>query len=232
MGKARSRRVPGLGMVTHRQMNILASLIEQDDAYGGTWCNLDKVHGRTLNTLQKRDWVQRSPRPMSSAYDYKITNRGRKAYQAYCEYEPAPRRNDGICPRCGERPRDARIGYCIPCRREWDREWSSKRTDYHRRNTGKLCYRCGQHPISTNTVCNVCHAQDMVKRRARLADEIHKGQREVPMCPRCNERPRYLGETYILPYCKPCQYEKDVAHYHRRKARKMRERFQRMMAKR
>lgn len=43
--------------------------------------------------------------------------------------EKPPRRRDGLCPRCAERPREPGKGYCGPCTRAWARKNRKKYRD-------------------------------------------------------------------------------------------------------
>jgi hypothetical protein len=66
------------------------------------------------------EWAKRSKRPKST-----INNRlsiGMTAKEAV--FGELCRRFDGMCPRCGERPRTETDHYCTPCRKDYNAKYS------------------------------------------------------------------------------------------------------------
>ena len=233
MGKRDRWYVPGYKVVTEQIVGTLEYLISQDDEYGGAWCNLDHVHHNTLQSLLRRDWIQRSPRPDGSGDDYKITTRGRKAAKECRAHTTRDYRRDGICSRCGERPRSRKNGgYCKPCNQEVTQARRSAHPKYHTRHEGKTCTKCKKRPIRHHKLCNACNYQRGKAQKMRQAAEIEAGIRPAPICPTCNERPRGISNGILLGYCYECNRQKYRDINKQKYARRMQEKIDRLFGKR
>ncbi len=156
--------------------------------------HLPDVHGRTLWSLLNRDWIFKSPG--LDGVRYKLTGRGLKALKVY---EPTLRRDDGICPACGIRPRNVypggrEYGYCAECEREHKREGlcpRCKERPKHVARTGRVASYCLQ--------CKAERAKDERKRKhQRLLERIAAG--EHIKCLKCDQ-PRYHTQNTVYDYC-------------------------------
>ncbi len=165
------------------------------------------AHGITLHHLIDRDWI------VEDAGYYGITGRGLKALALY---EPRRNRSDGVCPRCGQRPRHVRSSgmsdaYCLECLRARGR----KRTAEHR-NQGdpdRMCSRCHEKPRHrysgghVSTYCADCERErsNAKSRRAKanLLNDIRAGA-PVPLCQHCKQKPRRVFANSISNYCADC----------------------------
>ena len=233
MGKRDHWYVPGYKVVTEPQISTLEYLISQDDEYGGAWCGLDHVWPMTIKSLLRRDWIQRSARLDGTGDDYKITNRGRVAAKECREYTPRDYRYDGICAKCGERPKSrARAGYCEVCQKQANRELREKNPRYHTRHKGKVCKNCKKNTITHHKLCNKCHYQNQRAMKRRHAQEIEAGIRDAPICPTCNERPRAIRAGMLIGYCVECNRNHYKGVNKRKYARKMQSRIDRLFGKR
>lgn len=232
MKKRKHWYVPGYKVVTEPQISTLEYLISQDDEYGGTWCNLDNVWPITLKSLLRRDWVQRSPRPNGTGYDYKITLRGRTAATECRAHKTQDYRYDGICSKCGERPKArAHAGYCHVCQKEANRELREKNPKYHMRHKGKLCKNCRKRRITHHKLCNQCHYEHQKAMKQRHAREIEAGKRDAPICPTCKERPRAIRSGILIGYCVECNRQHYRGVNQRKYARKWEAKFNKILGK-
>lgn len=172
---------------------------------------LPKVHKRTINSLTQRDWVFASPG--HDGVRYKITERGERALRLFSR--PA-KRQDGICPTCGIRPKHRYSsgvvhGYCKECEAEY------KKAMYHlgrqRIDPDRLCSCCHQRPLhrmsggKLSTYCTECRqAKRAEERRIRIERELARVRAgELLLCRMCHERPRAYTENYVRDYCPECQ---------------------------
>lgn len=168
------------------------------------------AHGKTIKTMIERDWIFESPGV--DGVRYKITHRGLKALQAYaCK----PYRKDGICPRCGQKPRHVRSSgdldsYCIDCLRVIGRR---KQALGKFGDPNRPCSRCGKRPRhrfpggKLSTYCQHCgkvvRRKNNRKAERRLFKAISHGA-PVPPCQICKQRPRRVFANCVAKYCTEC----------------------------
>lgn len=117
----------GYPRVTQRMIAVLTTLrdYKQD---GWSWVHLPEVHGLTINALVRHGLVI-----YSDGLDgrrYQITAFGAQALRHYLT--PVARRDDGLCPICGQAPRKVTMGgnklaYCRDCYTRQQRIWSLRR---------------------------------------------------------------------------------------------------------
>jgi hypothetical protein len=168
---------------------------------------------RTLTTLQKRDWIVAGDK--QSPY-YRITKRGLNIL-AKCDV-PVQRR-DGICPKCGLRPKRVnkqgrQEAYCDPC----ENERSRRKNAVMRRKPPKnmTCVHCKAAPKHQHQPSGLwsryCSACDKLLRKnrkhrtqAEFREQIQQGLRPVPLCARCKEQPVVLCENSVAHYCAECR---------------------------
>lgn len=168
---------------------------------------------RTLNTLEDRDWIVAGDRYQPY---YRITKRGLNIL-AKCDVQV--RRRDGICFKCGERPRHVNgkgktENYCYECERA---RCNEKQARLRRIPPTKPCRHCKIAPRHqyqpSGAWSNFCADCDRMLRKRRkhtssreLRELIRQGLRDVPTCPRCKERPCVLhpnSVAYVCAVCKP-----------------------------
>ena len=218
----KSWRLPGHGGISEHMILALEYMIAQDDQYGGAWCDLRQFHQTTIYSLMRRDWVQMSKRP-DGHVDYKLTLRGRKALQAWHEYTPKEYRRDGLCPQCGVNPKGRNSNYCGDCMREYKRVTPRARgVGVHYKHVGKTCRKCRKRPIVVNHYCSQCNYKRQLEYRQNQAAQIEQGEREIPMCPRCQKSPRMIMPSAgIASYCRECDREISRENYQQRRRRKL-----------
>lgn len=198
---------------------------------GEAFAELPGLHKHTLRALLdfNRDWiVAETLTETVGGTRYAITARGLKALKVY---EPELRRNDGICPDCGLRPKHVyttgrKAGYCAVCLSK-----QAKWRDQHGLYKGvpdRPCSRCKKKPRHQLpggrliTYCKRCNQtlkrQGRRRRRKALLKAVQAGA-PVPMCKACGERPRRVGPNYVDEMCEECRraYQRDY-HNRRKKA--------------
>ena len=225
--------VPGHKIVTETLVGALEYLISQDDEYGGACCKLVHVHYNTIQSMLRRGWIQRSPRPDGCGDDYQITTRGRKAAEECRAHVTREYRTDGTCSRCEKRPKSRGTGgYCDVCNQETNREHRKAHPRYHRRHEGKLCPKCKKRPIVHHKLCNQCNYKRGKAQKMRQAAEIEAGLRPAPICPTCKERPRHISNGYLTGYCQECGRKKSTGINKQKRARRMQDKIDRLLGKR
>lgn len=186
---------------------------------------VEDVDRRTLQALVDRDWVFESVAADGSRYS--ITERGERAYKAY---EKPLRRNDGICPTCGIRPKHVtksgiKIGYCLECDAE------AKRGAYRLRRPkvkdGRMCSRCGKRPVHVlaggRPISYCLHCKNLRNRRGKKRwrkDKLKRVQTgEVLICtrPGCT-RPRHVTPSSVYELCREHYREWHNEYRHRKRA--------------
>ena len=105
----------GLPLMTTIMLAVLQRLRDANND-GRKFIHLDDVHGRTLRSMETRDWIFSSPGLDGTRHC--ITGRGLKALAVY--EAPSKKRDDGLCPACGTNPihyyaTGKRAGYCERC---------------------------------------------------------------------------------------------------------------------
>lgn len=224
--KGRQAKRVGLPSMSRVQMQILRFLRDSEDA-GFPFADLPGIHGRTINTLVRHDWIFPS-KGIDGSVCYKITGRGRKAMEAY---ETKPYRLDGICRRCNKRPRKVSAngnlqGYCAECKREMER--SRYRREGYGLRSDVPCSRCKTRPRHRRasgaviTYCIECsrevRKEGKQRAKVRLLEKLRAG--EFVPCIRCGEAPRYHTPNSVYDYCHKCYREMQNS-YLRRKAKEV-----------
>ena len=228
--QSRQRRRQGL-LMSYQQLQILQYMREACDT-GFPFVALDGVHGRTINSLIRHDWIVESPGLDGTRY--KITGRGLKALAIFEEPVQTPH---PLCSRCQQRPRrtrqDGSTGcYCVDCYRRIHREHYAEYGNQLRPDG--LCAACKKrkrHVYASGFViayCQQCRnarrTAERKRKRARLLRRVQAG--EVIPCTRrgCSE-PRYVSGKTVQEFC--------YAHYreyqNERRIARQRERFQQIM---
>lgn len=189
-------------------LSLLQAALSDDKPFIELPPDTDK---RTIKALINRDWIVQSGG--LDGKRYKITGRGQKAFAA-CEGDF--NRRDGMCPRCGEHPRNVRgsgkrDAYCKAC---LSAVAAQKQVKYGRRvNPERGCSRCGNKPLlrySTgmySTYCVDCEQKRQrikaEKRRLKELEIAHTGE-GVPLCSHCHEKPVKVFANSISNYCADC----------------------------
>lgn len=218
----------GLANMTGAMRQVLTLLDDAHEADVGhvfVALNVPKeVDRRTLRALVERDWIIISPGIDGDRY--KITSRGAKTLRAY---KKKWQRRDGICPRCGKRPRHVRSSgtkdsYCLECLRAISKRKRDLGIQYI--NTDRLCSRCHKHPLHQypggkfSTYCEHCarvnRRKNARKQRRRLFRAIQNGA-PVPMCKLCKVRPCVVSANTVSEVCYECRRTQGAKH-RRRKA--------------
>lgn len=192
----RQRRLGGVDM-TALQFLVLQELKTQDD--DGCPALLLDLDGKTIRSLLRKDLI-RIYMHIDGDRFYAITERGKCMVRRFARTDY--RRNDGICPRCGENPKRVRkngtLGpYCPSCEnRIYHRKYELGIVD---RKPG-LC-KCGKREkVITpsgyvKTYCKVCERRKRKtykrNRSKRLRKRIEAGERILCSCGE--------GELYIQP---------------------------------
>lgn len=167
---------------------------------------------RTLNTLEDRDWIVAGDKHQPY---YRITKRGLNIL-AKCDV-PVLRR-DGICIRCGERPRHVNgsgktESYCYECERA---RCNEKEARLRRIPPKKPCRHCKAAPRHqyqpSGTWSDFCADCDRMLRGRRkhrsqseYREQIRQGLRPVPVCASCKAKPVVLCENSVAHYCADCR---------------------------
>lgn len=115
------RTISDMPTCTALQLLVLQDLkTAQDGGYAGVDL---KVNSRCIKTLLNRCWIAAIQRPQGTLYS--LTARGERALRVY-SLPVAKHRTDGLCPACGERPKDD-TGYCHPCYLAYHRRINRRR---------------------------------------------------------------------------------------------------------
>jgi len=213
--KQRKRR--DLPLITPRMFAVLVALKAAKDA-DYPFIHLDGVDGRTIRALcdssneHSRGWAFESQG--LDGVRYTITGAGERALKVYA---PRLKRGDGICPRCGERPRRIRkrgakagtpAAYCVACESRMAKR--KLELGIQHRRPGQLCPRCHKRTryVSPSgrigSYCPHCkkilHNRAHRKERRLLLKRIQAGE-HIP-CRRagCDEPRRVSGKT-VQDYC-------------------------------
>lgn len=206
----KQRRRAGLPVMSRHMMLVLQDM-RAAKASGFPFVDLSGVHKRTINALVRFDWIFESPG--LDGVRYKITLRGEKALKVY---ERPTYRYDGLCPRCGLRPKKnwssgKTCGYCDECLRKRDkRQYALKG---HQFRPDSVCPMCKERPRLTyrngkqHTYCAECrHARRAQERRRQHDLNLERIARgEVLLCRRCKAQPRYHTNKYVYDLCPDCQ---------------------------
>lgn len=207
-------------------LNMLADLAESEAA-GYPWVELD-LRKKWQRIFLNEDWLTISIDEYTGKVAYKITLRGKRLLEVFAR----KLRNDGICPVCGERPRQryasGRLGaYCTPC--DSAARWNT--------TTDEPCSKCKQRPRHKSKsgvqldYCEPCgraagrqkHARLRVNRRER----INRG--EQIMCSACGEKPVHVTERSVYYYCIECKRERDAVYQQRKERNRKLRRLRRLM---
>lgn len=205
----RQRRLTGYPVMSDQQLDVLRMLRDAAKA-DRPFIHLAGVHKRTLRALIEHDLIFESPG--LDGVRYKITGRGVKTLAAY---ERPTRRSDGLCPRCGERPRRIRKRgkhkgepgpYCVEC----------ERRIYHRNHALGLlhlnpetpCSRCKKRPrhvYPSGKMITYCyHCRSVLRKRERRRKMKRKLARiaagELIKCLKCDQ-PVYHTDRTVYDYC-------------------------------
>lgn len=204
-------------LCTPLMLDVLKRLRASKDA-GQPFIRLDDVHGRTLRSLQTRDWIVRSLGVKGDREDvvYSITGRGLKACSIY-EVPPeeyVQRRYDNICCRCGQNERGTyasgqRKPYCDACQKKVAQR-KHKLFGYQKKPG--LCPMCGirQKHIEANgrvrSYCKPCRRKRSKQyRREKYKREYARVKAgDVLLCYRCHKRPRHVTGRTVQDYCYEC----------------------------
>lgn len=208
-----SRRAhPRLGVVhlTHQTFAVLERLYEawkasenSATAYRYPFVDMRGTNYQSLLSLQNRDMIVAHSAGSSA---YALTKRGQMAYELFAE----PRgRYDGICPRCGLRPRGHRkngslLAYCKECNAEYALANYHLRRRYYKPN--KPCSRCGKHPRRVSRggimypLCDKCLREKHRKQRERRLAKAKAGETFYCQRPGCNEPVKVVPST-VHQYC-------------------------------
>ena len=166
---------------------------------------------RTLFTLAERDWIVEGD--VTESY-YRITKRGLNIL-AKCDVQV--QRRDGICPKCGERPKriddnGRQLAYCDECERERTRLKTLRQRKQTPTEPCAHCYERPRHqyqPSGTwSRYCSVCDPLLRKGRKHTTAKErrerIRRGEMPIPVCAECKDRPVVLYENSVSHYCAVC----------------------------
>lgn len=174
---------------------------------GEQYVDLSEVKKQIVNALEKRGYIA----PLSAYRKetrFRMTALGLEAYALF--RPPRMYRTDGMCPKCGERPRldynGRSTGYCRECLYEIKRD---SRLHGNSRSASDPCVKCGATPrhISAGKVTSYClpcfKAQNRKNRQARqqrLLEQIAAGN--VPTCavPDCDQPVRHTAK-HVSAYC-------------------------------
>lgn len=171
----------------------------------------EAIDPKTIAALLVRDWIIEVEGPEGRLY--KITGRGRKALKATTKRT----RRDGICPRCGERPRYTSKGgrrqpYCRSCMRVVGHEY---RQTLNRAELGQRpCAKCHERPRHLYPNGTWAHRCEECLRESRRGIDKRNRERKVaairagapvPICitPGCNN-PRHVTDHDVKRYCVDC----------------------------
>lgn len=218
MGSQFWRRA-NLDSCTDMMLEVMRRLVAAKKS-GNPYIYLDDVHGRTLRSLMKRDWLVRSIAPGGiDRTRYAITSRGVKAFKVYSipssEYDE--RRFDNICCRCGKNERGTfSTGtlkpYCDDCLKATNNR-KYKLFGYQKKPG--LCSACGKRPkhvMASGEVRSYClecrreKSKSYRKKKYRREYELAKSGQTL-LCYRCHKRPRWLTGHTLQDYCYECAQE-------------------------
>lgn len=199
--KPKGYRRAGLPNITETQIHVLRYLLrcKQQD---WPFVPLPDVHPHTIRSLLSKDWIFASEGHDGTRYG--ITSRGEKAFKVY---EHPTRRSDGLCPRCGTRPKHTTAsgrtsGYCLECDR---RRGKRMRALNMPRFKSDICPNCGireRKCSKTGKVKTYCAKCTREIYHQHLLERIHSG--EVILCRRCKNAPRHYTDKRVYDYCYPC----------------------------
>jgi hypothetical protein len=192
------------------RMLVVLRCLEQSKEQEFPFVFLEGVGKKTIRALIERDWIFESPG--LDGVRYKITLNGSKALAAY---STSPYRSDGICPRCGLRPRHMAANgtlqpYCIECKRQQgNRAYALKG---NRLKPDGLCASCKEKPRHVYPsgyvipYCKECRREmrkaEKRRRQARLLARIRAG--EFVPCLRCKKACRHIAGSTVYDYCYDC----------------------------
>lgn len=183
--------------LTRLHMEIFDYLMQHADEYGDVFMDLSHYDIRVLRRLCKRDLLVKSEGP--DGRKHKITSRGRRYFFIYRDTPPP--RSDGMCPKCGERPKN-NTGYCQPCSTEYRRQLIAANPYHVPVPKEKICKDCRKAKSVQNSRCHACFRA--YKRKTTKAFRDRHAD-NPPLCTHCGERPRKVYATTLSPYCEPCR---------------------------
>lgn len=204
-----SRKIEGFPHMTFAMFQALHALNHRDDV-GYLWLLPDGIHKHTINALIRNHWVFES-RGLDGV-KYQILPEGLRALRVYSR---PPKRIDGICPNCNERPVNysssgRRDGYCVECLRELSKR--KRQRPHGCRKPGQLCPMCGERERHVSpsgkirTYCTECRriraVDDRKKKHQDKLERIASG--EIILCCQCGEGPVHYGDTWVSDYCPNC----------------------------
>lgn len=218
------RAIKGYPLITAIMFLCLEHLQAVKDDPGMGDCDVLNAHQATINALLDRDWIAEAGANGHALY--RITTRGSR-YLSFFQSPVEPRRADGICPTCGERPVHAwasgkRAGYCLECSRANAK--ANRALGRPTINPDRLCSRCGERPLHVHstgrlrTYCTDClretRREERQRKHARKLARIAAG--DPPLCPKCGEAVYHTASTvYDLCYRHYLEYQRA---YRRRRA--------------
>lgn len=198
---------------------------------GEQYVDLSEVKRQIVNALEKRGYIA----PLSAHRKetrYRMTALG---LEAYALFRPARMyRTDGMCPKCGERPRldynGRSTGYCRECLYAIKRD---SRLHGNSRSASDPCVKCGATPrhVSSGKVTSYCEAcfkaqnrKNRQSRQARLLAQIAAG--DVPTCsePDCDQPVRHTAK-HVSNYCVEHDRECNRRSYRTRRDDRWRRKF-------
>lgn len=205
------------GMVmTRREMGILQYLHQAKERDSECpFADLPGVHKLTIRALMRKGWIFISPGKGLDTPKYYISEQGERALRIF---EQPPRRYDGICPSCNERPvhissSGRRTGYCLECGNEL-----SRRKYHHGVPKGSednsVCPRCNKRPrhvLPGGKQITYCeHCNRVMKRRNKRKNKQRKmelARRGELLCIRCKAKPRHYTDKSVYDYCEDCWHQ-------------------------
>ena len=203
------RTIKGWGVMSESMYAVLTRLIEAEDE-GNPWVDLDDVFHTTRSALCRKDWAVESPG--LDGVRYKVTGRGRKAYAVFST-PTEMRRWDGICPRCGLRPKAVtanghKLGYCEACASEAKKRNYQLRGDGWHHDAERLCPDCGLRPVHVTANGHVHpYCRECKNRRSRQEHRLRNERKRQRIqagehigCVTCGA-PVYYSENWVYDYC-------------------------------
>lgn len=218
----------------HGKMFMTAAqfrLLDRINSYrlqGDYFVDLSTEHLGTVKALTERGYIT----PRSAAPDehvYRMTGLGLDAYTLF--KIPRLYRNDGLCPRCGKRPRqqyENRVAnYCVECAIE------ARRVHYKRkaplRDPNRPCARCGATPrhimrSAVSSYCIDCYREKARKsretREQRIRENAAQGNPTLCSVPGCNQPVRISAHS-VSTYCQKHDRERSSASKNRQIKRRL-----------
>jgi len=207
--KGKQRGGVGITGVQETVLRHLAAVCDEDYAFV---LLPPQTSYRTILTLMERDWIVSGDKENRH---YRITRRG---LAVLVECDKQVQRRDGICFKCGVRPRHVNgngktENYCYTCERE---RCNAKQRALRRKPPTKPCNHCKSAPRHqyqpSDTWSKFCYDCDRMLRKERKRpsakeqrERIRLGLKPVPICGKCKARPVVLCENSVAHYCSTCR---------------------------